>query len=332
MITLATIAPTEKDVLKQYVIYNLLREIKAAEILPFQNVDALKSLAVRVRTLPTNAFRKINAGYTQTEGSFEQVWESVFGFGGEIGFDRVFEKIKNVIIDPKRAQIDLHTRSMGVTFNNYWINGDHAVDPDGFEGLRKRVSLMPARQTVFFAGAAAAGLDPTASVANGNLFWTHLEEMHVRTNGGQHNAWFMNEGMKLGLGRTLRFIQASAGNWLSTTKDSFDRDVPTLWGSSVYDMGLLIDQATEIITATEPGGTGVLNTTSLYCASFNEQQGVVGIQLGGPMDVYDPLNGGEQEALPAKMVRIDWWCGLAGFGSYGIARGRNVESAGNWTA
>jgi len=31
------------------------------------------------------------------------------------------------------------------------------------------------------------------------------------------------------------------------------------------------------------------------------------------------------------MTRIDWWLGLAGFGSYGITRGWNVEGAANWT-
>lgn len=329
-VTLAMLAKIETDPLKKYVIMNLLREVKLFEVLPFQNVDSLRSIAVRWRTLPSVAFRKIGAGYTASEGDTEQVWESVYAFGGEILYDRVFEKVKNTIVDMKKMQTDMKLTAMALKFNDYLINGDHGVDADGFEGLKKRVAGMPTRQTVYFAGSTSAGLDPTASVANGRAFIDGLEQMHYKTNRGEHNAFLCNEGIKWGIGRVLRYIQASGGNFLDVTKDSFERTVPTVWGSPVVDVGLLADQSTEVITETEAGGTGVANTTSVYSAAFNEQQGITGIQLTG-LEVYDPLNGGEQESIPAKMVRVEWWCGLAGFGSYGFVRGRNVEGAANWT-
>jgi hypothetical protein len=95
-------------------------------------------------------------------------------------------------------------------------------------------------------------------------------------------------------------------------------------------MGLKKDQSTEIITETEVAGDAGQDATSIYCVAFNEEQGVTGIQLA-PMEVYDPLAGGELSTQPSKMTRIDWWLGLAGFGSYGITRGWNVEGAANWT-
>jgi hypothetical protein len=219
---------------------------------------------------------------------------------------------------------------MALKFNDYLINGDHAVDADGYEGLKKRASLMPSRQTVYFAGASAAALDPTASAANGNTFWAKLEEMHTYANNGQHNLWLMNEGTKLGLGRSLRYIQSGGGNWLSTTKDSFDRDVPTLWGSPVVDPGLLNDQSTEVIAAEADGAGTATNAVRVFCLSFDKMNGITGIQLND-FNPYDPLAGGEMESIPSKLMRIDWWVGLTMFGSYGFTQGRNVEPLSAWT-
>lgn len=329
-ITLAQLVKLETDPKKQYIIANLLREVKIMETLPFTNVNSLKSIAVRYRILPSVAFRKIGAGYTASEGDVEQVWEAVYALGGEINYDRVFEMVSNTIVDMKKLQTDMKVQSLAMTFNDYFINGDHASDADGFEGLKKRVSNMPSRQTVYFAGASSAALDPTASAANGRAFFDALEQMHYKTNRGDHNAFICNEGTKWGVGRVARYIAFAGGNILEVTKDSFDRQIPTLWGSPVIDIGLKKDQSTEIITDTETAGDAASDATSIYAMAFNEQQGVTGIQLRN-LEIYDPLNGGEQESLPAKQLRLEWWLGLASFGSYGICRGCNFEGASGWT-
>ena len=98
-VTLAHLAKIETDPLRKYVITNLLREIKVMELLPFTSVDSLKSVAVRWQTLPDVAFRAINRGYTPSEGDTEQVWEAVYALGGEIKYDRVFDKIGNTIVN-----------------------------------------------------------------------------------------------------------------------------------------------------------------------------------------------------------------------------------------
>lgn len=330
-LTLAHLAKVETDPLKKYVITNLLREIKAMEVLPFTNVDSLKSVAVRWQTLPSVAFRAINRGYTPSEGDVEQVWEAVYALGGEIKFDRVFEKVGNTIVDMKKMQTDMKLMSMALTFNDYLINGDHASDGYGFEGLKKRVEGMPTRQKVGFAGASSAALDPTASAANSRAFFNVLEELHYKTNRGQVNAIFCNEGIYYGIGKVARYVQASGGNFLDVTKDSFDRQVTTWKGAPLIDIGLKKDQSTEIITETETAGDAGADATSVYMCSFNEQQGIIGIQLPPGLEAYDPLAGGEQESTPTKLLRVEWWLGLAGFGSYGITRGWNVEGAANWT-
>jgi hypothetical protein len=328
-LTLAQLAKVETDPLKKYVIMNIIRSAPIMELVPWNNVDSLKSVAVRWQTLPSVAFRQINGSYTANEGDVEQVWESVYGFGGEIAWDRVFELVKNTITDLKKLHTDMKLKALALTFNDYFINGDHATDADGFEGLKKRIAGMPSRQTVYFAGASAAPLDPTNSTIKARAFVDFLEQVCYKTLGGAE-ALLMNEDTKYGVGRAMRYAQVAGGSFLDVTQDSFERDIPTFHGAMLTDMGLKKDQSTEVITNTEVAGDSGADSTSVYGVRFDEMDGLVGIQLE-PMAVYDPLNGGEDPDTPAKKLRIDWWLGLASFGSHGIVRGRNLAAPSSWT-
>ena len=329
--TLAQLAKLETSTLRKGVMMNLLNFSKAMEIVPWERVDSLKSIAVRWKTLPDVAFRRIHGGYTKSHGDYEQIWESVYALGGDMDFDRVFEHIKNTIVDPKVDQTTQKLKSVAYKFNDYLINGDHATDVDGFEGLKKRVANMPPRQSVYFAGAAAAPLDPTASSGNANIFLNKLEEGWYKCNGGQAGAIFCNEGLYWGLGRVLRYIGTQAGSMLDVTKDSFDRSILTYRGVPLLDIGFKKDQSTLIITDTEVAGDAGADSTSLYMVSFGtEKEGLTGIQLND-LAVYDPLAGGEMETLPATLLRIDWWLGLASFGDHAIVRLRNIERSSDWT-
>jgi len=329
--TLAQLAKLETDPTRKGIMTNIIRDAKVMELLPWENVGSLQSVAVRYRTLPTGGvFRKVGGAYTEaTDGDVEQVWESVYGFGGEILFDRVFDKITNTIIDPKVLQTQMKLKAMALQFNDYFINGDHATDADGFEGLKKRVAGMPSRQTIAIGDSAPS--DATASTAAARTFLKNWDKAWYRCNNGSVNAIFMNEAMVYAFGDVLRYIGSSGGNLLDVTKDSFDRDLVTYKGAPFIDMGLKADQSTEIITVTETALDAGADSTSVYFASFNIDQGVVGIQLG-PLESYDPNAGGEMSTQPAKQLRIEWWHGLAGFGSYGLTRLSNIGDPAGWTA
>lgn len=331
-ITLAQMAALETEPLRKGIIMNIIRDAPLMQVIPFENVSSLRTIAVRWSKLPTGgAWRKLNEGYTASqEGTVEQVEESLFGFGGEITYDRVLTKIANMIEDPITLQTKMKIKALTYGWKDAFINGDHASDEDSFEGLKKRASNLPSRQYVRFAGTGStAALDPTGSAANARAFFDKLEEAWHYCNGGQVDAIFCNEGFYLGLGRICRYAQTQ-GNFLDTTKDVLGRDLITWRGKPLFDVGYTIDQSTEIITNTETGDDGSANATSIYLASFNKEEGIYGIQLE-PLTVYDPLNGGESSSAPQLLRRIDWWNGLAMFGSYGLVRATNIKGAGNWT-
>jgi hypothetical protein len=325
---LAVHAKLQEDKIRRGILLNLLRYSPAMEWIPFENVDSLQNIAVRWTNLPDVAFRRINEGYTPSQGDYDQVTEAVYGLGGEIEFDRVFGKVKNTIVDPKVDQVKQKMKALGFQFNDYLINGDHAVDEDGFEGLKKRIDNMPARQKVNM-DASTNAYDPTATTAASRRYFDKFEEAMFRANQGDVQLILANEGQVLGLGRVLRNLQA-AGTFLSSEMDAFGKPVYTYRGVPIKDIGFKKDQANEIITDSEEPGDGGADATSIYFLPLNNENGVTGIQLSDP-EVYDPLKGGERESKPTNLIRLDWWLGLATFGSYGPVRLHNIEKASAWT-
>lgn len=328
-VTLAQVLKLEDNPLKKMIYTNMLRDAPILEYLPFENVNALTSVAIRWTNLPSVAFRRINADYTESEGDVEQVYESVYGFGGKIRIDRVFDKIQGSLIkDPEQLQIEMMSKVMAITFNNYFLNGDHATDVDGFEGLKKRISNMPTRQTVQLGAASADAYDPTSSTANARGFIDDFEEAYYKANGGSPDAILMNEGVKWGFGKVLRYLGvAGYSSQLDSTKDRFDREILSYKGTPFVDAGLLADQTTEIITDTETDAKGdSSDTTSVYFVPFNDEHGIIGIQLSD-MEEFP----GENDEATNRVTVVEWWAGLAGFGSYGPVRLWNLEAPGSWT-
>jgi hypothetical protein len=330
-ITLAQVAQLEKDPLKKYIGMQLLRHVKLWELLPFENVSALEVRALWWEKLPTGgAFRMVNEGYPAAQdGQLGDGFEHLYGFGGDIVFDKVLEGLSNVVVDPIKTQVDGRLESMAITWNNYLINGDVAVDPKGFNGLKKRVAAMPSRQTIWLGGSSAAALNPTASAANARKFINTFNMAWRYCNKGNVNAILCNESFIIGFSRVLALLQGY-GNYLDVTRDNYGREEVSYRGVKFIDVGLLQDRTTEIIPENEPDGTASNVAMSFYLISINTQDGVYGIQKN-QFDPYDPLNGGEMEARPAKMMRIDWWNGIASFGRYGIVRVRNLKNLAGWT-
>lgn len=326
--SLATFAQLQQTPLKKGIIMNVIRHAPLLERMSFVNVNSLESIAVRLESLPDMAFRSLNEGYTPGGAQYGQVAEGVYGLGGELQFDRVYDKLGNTIKNPKQLEVEAKTMAAAIKFNDYVINGDHAVDAKGFVGLKHRIDNLPSRQKIAANGTDA--LDPTSSAANARKFLKLFEKAHYRAGNKSASVILMNETMAWAFADVLRYAGVGGGNWTDITKDLFDREVVTYKGTPFVDMGFKKDQSTEIITVTEDPGDGGNDTTSVYFVPFNEEQGIQGIQLA-PMEIYDPLNGGEKESVPSTMMRFEWWVGLAGFGSYGPTRLYGIEDPDSWT-
>ncbi len=342
-LTLNDLTRQSKLPLQKFMLQNLLRDSPLRDLIPFYNVDTLSSIVVRWSTLPSVGHRKIGGGYTESTGRTDQISEGVYALGGDILFDRVFDFLGNTIEDPKKTQTKMKIKAIEYQFKQDMINGDHAVDVDGPEGLNKRIaSYLPARQTI----SATASTDVTASAANARQFIGYLEALidlaglraapnattligkQRKSLGFKSGALLMNRDTYLGVGRALRLAGV-----LDQTQDSQDRIIRTFQGVPLVDVGLRADQSTEIIANNYGPGA---DETRIYCVRFAQEEGDDGfaaIQLNEP-DMYDPVAAGEtapSNSGPQKSLRIDWWVGFCGWGSYYASRLTGIQDPSTWT-
>lgn len=331
-ITLAQLAQLETDEINKFLMMKILRDSKVMDLVKFENISSLKITAQYWQKLPTGGtWRAVNGAYASAEdGQLASTSEFLYGFGGDITFDSIIPLIKDTARDPVQLQMEGKTKAMTLQWNDKLINGDVGTDVNSFDGLKKRVAAMPSRQTIYWTSAtSAAPLDATASAALARRFLNVLRRAKQTCNGGQASAILCNEDFVLAISAALIYAQ-SAGNYLATTKDSFDREITTYQGIPLVDMGYQSDLTTEIISTTEAAGDAGTDSTSQYWVDFNGDEGVHGIQLNA-FKSYDPLNGGEMESKPSKLRRIDWWNGIANFGTRSIVRTRNMARLADWT-
>lgn len=312
-VSLNDIAKASKEPSQKAFILDVLRYSDLMAAVPFQKVDGLKVSDTRWQTMPTAGFRKLNSGYTESTGTTEDVQETLALLGGDVKIDKVGEKVAAKKEKPLVTQMKMKAKAVAFTFNDYFINGDHGVDPDGFEGVKKRVGGMPSRQTIDLASGGDS-LKVLTSATTMNTFLDALHQAIKYVDGATHI--FLNENSFLKWGSVMRNLGLAYD-----LINMYDRKWENFAGVPLVDVGLKSDKSTEIITSTEDPGDGGNDATSLYVARMDTEDGLSGLMLNGmDMQVYDPLNGNEMESGPQYLRRIDCALGLTSPSQYSIVR------------
>lgn len=315
-VTLNELAKVQTNDFNKAVIEDLLRQSKIFQMAPIASVNGLKLTSTRWQTLPTTSTRAVNGSYSETTGVLENTQETLFIYGGEINVDRILEMDKTVIEAPLTTQTKMKVASLAAKVSNDFILGNHATDPNGFEGLKVRVANAPSRQTVDIASTAdTTTLKILADAASEHKFVDGLHQLiHVcgAADSPGQSALYMNETTYLAVGKVLRRL-----GLLDTTQDNYGRIWKEFAGVKLVDIGLQADQSTEII-ANNLYADGV--GTEIYCVRWSGADGFRIIQLAGTSPVpYNP-GGEELQTKPAKMLRIDWAIGLENRGKYAIGK------------
>jgi len=319
-VSLVDIAKASKEPSQKAFILDVLRYSDLMAAVPFQKVDGLKVSDTRWQTMPSAGFRKLNSGYTESTGTTEDVQETLALLGGDVKIDKVGEKVAAKKEKPLVTQMKMKAKAVAFTFNDYFINGDHGVDPDGFEGVKKRVGSMPNRQTIDLAQSTDS-LKVLASTANMNTFLDALHQAIKYCDGATHI--FVNENSFLKWGSVMRNLGLQYD-----LIEMYDRKWESFAGVPLVDVGLKSDKSTEIITSTEDPGDGGNDATSFYVARMDTEDGLSGLMLNGmDMQVYDPLNGNEMESGPQYLRRIDCALGLTSPSQYSIVRIKGFKMA-----
>lgn len=315
-VTLAELSVLENDPLRKGVIDTLLMESEVLRVVPFETIGALAAESVRIKTLPTIDWRKLNEGFTESSGVTERVKDSVFLLGGDFDVDNaILENRAGEMAaeDIRGVQEQLKMRAISYEFNDVFVNGDQATDVDQFEGLKKRVTTIGGDQVII---AATNGLDVMASDANKDTFLRLLDQAIYKADGFRPSAKpgkvvaLMNWNAKVRVTSILR-----SRGYFNQAKDQFGFFVESYGPAQIMDVGVKGDQSTLIIGNAETEGTAT-DATSIYIVRFDVAQYLWGIQEH-PIRVKDI---GELESKPAVRTRVEWPVGLAQVNKRAIVR------------
>lgn len=310
--TLAELSKIETEVLRKSVVDVFLMESDVMQMVPWETIGQLATTVVRMGSLPSVGFRKVNAGYSGSTGSFEQRVEHIYLLGAYFDTDKAIARAKNTIADARAITQVMMTKAIAYKFNDKFINGDPQTDPEEFKGLEKRVD------DIYADGFTNQLIDLGLGVDRGILYdsaarHTMLNQMDrlLYTIKG-HNPEFllMNSKLLLALRSLLRQEKL-----LDTTKDMFDRTVDMYQSTRLIDIGVKADQTTEILPETETKSGGTVET-SIYAVKFGIGEFLWGIQEY-PLEVTDK---GELESAPIYRTELDWPLGLAYADPYCIGR------------
>lgn len=314
-VTLAEAAVLSQDNLQRGVIETFVQESVILDRLPLLPIQGNAYAYNEEATLPGVAFRSVNEAYTESTGTFNQKSESLVILGGDADVDRFIVQTRGNLNDQRAAQTRLKVKSASYKFQDHFFNGDVAVDPKGFDGLKKRLTGAQVLD------ADTNGMGP---VAGGQDFLDALDALIAQVN-GDVDALYMNKQVRakiLSSGRRLGgtdWIMQSFGDGPGMVKR-----IPTYNGIPMLDPGTTAAGA-DILPQTETMGSAS-NTSSIYAVRFGQDEGdqaVTGLTNGG-VQVYDL---GELQEKPAYRTRIEFYCGLAVFGGKAAARLRGVLAA-----
>lgn len=313
-LTLDESAKLSEDTLTRGVLETFVQNSPILDRLPFMGIEGNAYAYNEEATLPGVAFRGVNEAYTESTGTVNQKSETLKILGGDADVDRFIQKTRSNLNDQRAEQTALKTKALSYKFHDAFFNGDVAVDPKGFDGLRKR---LIGNQVI---EAGPNGI-PIVGTSNTDIhtFLDSLDDLLAAVPGinGTNGAIYANSAVIRKIGSALRHVSLDA-----VLEEDIAGKRSIQWnGIPILEAGQNPD-GSQILPTTETEGTAS-NTTSLYAVRFGETEGdqaVTGLTNGG----VSTEDLGELQEKPVYRTRIEFYCGLAVFGGKAAARLKGV--------
>lgn len=316
-VTLVQSAALSSDMLAKGVMEIFVQESPILDRIPQMQIEGNAYRYTLEASLPGVAFRGVNQAYSESTGTFNQLTEGLVILGGDADVDQFIQKTRSNLHDQRAEQTKLKVKAASRKYSETFFNGDVAVDPLGFDGLRKRL-------------AGAQVFDPAPNgipiVGNGttdpHAFFDALDELIARVPGidGSNGALYAPRSIAAKIKAAGRRI----GGVEMVREDLTGKRVVQYNGIPVLDPGDTAAGAA-ILGQAETLGTSS-DTASIYAVRYGSSEGdqaVTGLTNGG-VQVYDL---GELQEKPAVRTRIEFYTGVALFGGKAAARMRGVRNA-----
>ena len=300
-LTLLEAAKSERDPARLAVIRELA-EGELMSVIPFQNVEGEGVFYDVEAELPAVGFRGVNESLDATYGVLNPQAEKLKIMGAEVDVDTAIIDMRGpqAIAD----QVQMKVRSMRMTFEDQFINGDESANPRSFDGLRRRINVGSSQ----------------AINMNGALSLTALDELIDACDAaGGEKVLIMNKKMRRRLNTASR--NSSIGGFINYQQNEFGRRVTT-YG----DVPIVVTDTNAQNQVIQPF-TEASSSTSIYCVAFGDLlttalQGRARGQFGPSVRAL-----GEVPDAPVDRTRIEWYCAMAVMNGRSAARLYGVTDA-----
>lgn len=300
-LTLLEAAKSERDPARLAVIRELA-EGDLMSIIPFQNVEGEGVFYDVEAELPAVGFRGINESLDATYGVLNPQAEKLKIMGAEIDVDTAIIDMRGpqAIAD----QVQMKVRSMRLTFEDQFINGDESVNPRTFDGLRRRINTGSSQAIAMGGALSLAALDELIDACDAM---------------GGNKVLIMNKTMRRRLNTASR--NSSIGGFINYQQNEFGRRV-TAYGDVPIVIVDTNAQNAQILPFTEAS-----SSTSIYCVAFGDLlttglQGRARGQFGPSVRAL-----GEVDDAPVDRTRLEWYCAMAIMNGRSAARLSGVTNA-----
>jgi hypothetical protein len=301
-LTLLEAAKSEQDPARLAVI----RELSEGElmgVIPFQDVEGEGVFYDQEGELPAVGFRGINETLDATYGVLNPQAEKLKILGSEIDVDTAIIDMRGpqAIAD----QVQMKVRSMRLTFEDQFINGDESANPRAFDGLKRRINV---------------GSSQAINMGTAALSLSALDELIDAVDAmGGNKVLIMNQKLRRRLSAASR--ATGVGGFINYTQDEFGRQVQ-MYG----DIPIITTKVNAQNQQIQPFNEAS-STTSIYCVAFGDLlttalQGRARGQFGVSVR---PL--GEVPDAPVDRTRIEWYCGTAIYNGRSAARLYGITDA-----
>lgn len=326
--TLADHAAAQTEKLKKGVYLGIIQEGVIPDILSFSSTSGLSKTGVRYDGVNEPDFIPINGTIAEKSQRGKNLSFGVYELALHLDIPEPLERDDGVIEKPSTRQAMLALRGAAYKVNDQFVNGDQAVDPNGFEGIVKILGNLAAAQTV---GATEIDISGAPTDAVIQSFIDRIDEAIDAIDG--HKPTFALCNRQFGLRARSMFRRADLlGNDEDWIRDGFPfgDQRKTLQTKSTdpmfiyqkipfYDLGVRADQTTQIITNAYAEG-GSATATRLFFVKAGEDN-VEGLQRTPP-SITDV---GMLHDKNVRRRRFLWDLGLGVWGSRSLSLAAGIK-------
>ena len=286
--TLIEYAKGAQDAVLAGVIETFARTSPIMDALPFQDISGNALAYNQESVLPGVGFRGINKAYAEAVGVWLPLTEKLKIMGGDMDTDKALVKMYG----PTRRAADIYAQSKAAAlkFTKHFFDGDEVSDPEGFDGMNKRLA---GNQLIYADGSGTAGAELTK-----NALLRLIDACDEKPDLLIWGKAFDRQVDALYEGSTI--ITIDKNQWGDRVR-LFD-GIPI----GIVDKDHLGDV---ILGFDETVGTSSGVCASAYAFKFGENLYVSGLQNGAP----DGVDLDEIDSKPVFRYRLEWLIGLAMF-------------------